>query len=138
MKRPSCLQKFVTGKPPWPRQGISFSGPSQLGQRFPTKEQRKVTTADSDGVSLDARMPENTPGHSFMDFHPLGITPGPRRPGHHNGPDQSHTWVGKSGCLQNGIFHRSGERSSEKKILPYLFTDIWNSLWKSRKHSLTS
>lgn len=31
--------------------------------------------ADSDGVSLDARMPENTPGHSFMDFHPLGITP---------------------------------------------------------------
>ena len=44
MKRPSCLQKLVTGKPPWPRQGMSFRGPSQLGQRFPTKEQRKVTT----------------------------------------------------------------------------------------------
>lgn len=44
MKRPSCLQKLVTGKPPWPRQGMSFRGPLQLGQRFPMKEHREVAT----------------------------------------------------------------------------------------------
>lgn len=45
IKRPSCRQKLVTGKPPWPRQGISFRGPLQLGQHFPAEEeQERVTT----------------------------------------------------------------------------------------------
>lgn len=77
MKRPSCLQKLVTGKPPWPRQGISFRGPSQLGQRFPTKEQEGdhtqlshtswlLSPCSPDCVSLDSRLAENLPGHSFI------------------------------------------------------------------------
>lgn len=104
MKRPSCLQKLVTGKPPWPRQASSFRGLSQLGQRFPAKEQRTVTSPGwprqltPEGAQPWRWQPGLLEGreHTWAQLDALptpGCYPSPWKPGHHNGPSQSHVWT---------------------------------------------
>lgn len=104
MKRPSCLQKLVTGKPPWPRQGMSFRGPSQLGQHFPAKEQQKVSTchrampadpgAQAALVVLAGKLGwQRIRLGQFYALPSTALNPWPQEAWPPLGPDQSHMWL---------------------------------------------
>ena len=82
------------GKAPVAPAGDELQGPVAVGAAFPYKRaeegdhtqpslaSRSPGLCSSARVRLDSGTAESPPGHSFTAFHPLGMTPGPRRPGH--------------------------------------------------------
>ena len=82
------------GKAPVAPAGNELQGPVAVGTAFPYKRAEEgdhawqspasgaLSLCSSACVGLDSCTAESPPGHSVTDLHPLGMTPGPRRPDH--------------------------------------------------------
>ena len=82
------------GKAPVAPAGNELQGPVAVGTAFSYKRAEEgdharqslasgpLSLCSSACVRLDSCTAKSPPGPSFTDLHPLGMTPGPRRPDH--------------------------------------------------------